>query len=109
MAKEVVTPDPIPVRSGETIKDSYCATYLDYSEDSFSDVSKELINYLQDKYNNYGLSGNNQSFMAYDTTEDQVRNEILNAGISGITSRNIHGYVIVMQHGKDVMISVIMY
>ena len=109
MAKEVVTPDPIPVRSGENISESYCATYLDYSEDSFSDISKELIKYLQDKYDNFGLGGSTQSFMAYDTVEDQVKDDIINAGIFGITNRNLYRYAILMQNGNDVMISVIMY
>ena len=109
MAKEVVTPDPIPVRSGENINDSYCATYLDYSEDSFSDVSKELINYLQDKYDNSGLGGSTQTFMAYNTTEDQVRSEIVSAGIGNIRNSTLYRYVILIQCGNDVMISVIMY
>lgn len=109
MAKEVVTPDPIPVRSGENISDSYCATYLDYSEDSFSNVSKELISYLQDKYDNSGLGGSTQSFMACNTTEDQVRSEILSAGIHNISSSTLYRYAILIQCGNDVMISVIMY
>ena len=110
MAKEVIPPSPIPVRDSEnTISDLYCAAYMNYSEDSFCDVSKELVKALKDEYDNIGLGGSTQSFMAYDMIVNQVQDDILGMGIKGINKFTLTNHAILMQTGDNVMISVNLY
>ena len=52
MAKEILPPDPVPVSSKkESINDNlYCASFLGHSIYSLSNTSKELLDYLESKY-----------------------------------------------------------
>ena len=109
MARDTIVPVPIPVRPGENVNESYCATYLDYSEESFTNTSKELVSYLRTEYDSTGLGGTTESFMAHGTTVSEIETSIVNAGIYGLTQRNLNRHVILMQTGEDVLISVILY
>lgn len=110
MAKEIIPPNPIPI--GEDIvidEDLYCASFMNYSDKSYSDTSKELIEYLESEYENSDLGGSTRSFIAYDTSVDIVSNSILNENIKGITKNTINKYIILSQSDNDVMIFAILY
>ena len=112
MAKENVVPDPIPVRSDTKVTDDdlYCASYLNYAEESFSDTTKDLIHYLESEYLSTGLGGSVTTFIAKDSTVADVTEGILNADIPGITKFTLDKHIILTQpSANDVMISVIMY
>ena len=111
MAKEIIPPTPVPVKSTDsaTIEDLYCASYLNYSEESFSDTSKELIKYLEEEYSNEGLGGTTRSFIAKNASINDIYNSILNANINGIDKSNIDKHVIMNESDNDVIIFAMLY
>lgn len=110
MAKEIIPPDPIPIGEETIINDdSYCASFMNYSDKSYSDQSKELLNYLESEYDNSGLGDSTRSFIAHDTTVPDILESILDKNISGIDKFTIDKYVMLSQYDNDVMIFVILY
>lgn len=110
MVKESSSPNPIPVRNNlDTVDDLYCAAYLNYSEESFSDVSKNLLNALKEEYDNTGLGGSTRSFMANNASVSKVHKDIIDMNINGINDATIDKHVLLMQSGDSVMISVNLY
>ena len=109
MAKEIIPPTPLPVKIEDNkINDSYCATYVDYSYDSLSDTSKELLSYLAN-YANVYTGGTTGSYIVNDTNIDNVREDILNANISGINQKSFDSHIMLNQYDNDVMIFVTLY
>jgi hypothetical protein len=112
MAKEIIPPTPVPVKNDNTtINDLYCASFINYSDESFSDTSKELINYLEGRYSSEhsGLGGTTRTFIAENLTMDEVSNDILSANINGIRKDNFDKHIMMNQNDDDVMIFVMLY
>lgn len=111
MPKEIAAPSPIPVKTEENCIDDelYCATYMNYSEESFSETSKNLVQYLETEYFNTGLGGSTRNFIAKDANLDDVYFAILNANIEGINERSISDHIMLTQVDTDVMIFVMLY
>ena len=110
MAKEVIPSNPFPVKMNDsTIEDLYCASFLNYSEDSFSETSKELINYLENKYESKGLGGTTRAFIAKDVDTDDVYNEILNANIKGLGKDSFDKHVVMNKSDNDVILFTMLY
>lgn len=111
MAKEVIPNNPIPVGLvDESISDdNYCASFLNYADNSFSKITKELLKYLENAYDNIGYGGNTRSFIAKDTNISEVKSMIINANIYGINKLSIDNHLILNQNDSDVMIFVNLY
>ena len=111
MAKENIPNTPIPVGDMEGIitDDKYCASRLDYSDNSFSNITKELVDFLENEYDNIGYGGNTRSFIAKDSNVNEIRSLIIDQNISGITSKTIGNHVILNQLDSDVIIFVNIY
>ena len=110
MAKEILPPDPIPIGEENNInEDLYCASFMNYSNKSYSDTCRRLLEYLETEYDNTGLGGTTRSFIAHDTTISNVIDSILHENIDGINKRTIDKYVILSQDDNDVMIFTILY
>ena len=95
MAKEVVPPDPIPVGFDNINmrEDFRCASITDAALGSASDVSKELIDYLEESFTSSSFGGDMRLYRSEDTDKSKVREDIINAGIKGITRHNIDGHI----------------
>jgi hypothetical protein len=110
MAKEIIPPDPIPVGENDnSIEDLYCASFMNYSEDSYSNTTRELLNYLETQYSSVGLGGSTRSFIVHNSTYENVLRSILSENIQGINKITIDRYAIIMQSGDDVLITAILY
>ena len=110
MPKEIIPPDPIPVGEETVIdEDLYCASFMSYADKSYSDTSKELLEYLESSYDNSDLGGSTRSFIAHDTDIAEVMNLILNENIKGIAKHTIDKYVMMTQSDNDVIIFAILY
>lgn len=110
MAKEILPPDPIPVGEELTIDEElYCASFVNYSEKSYTDTCQKLLTYLESEYDNVGFGGTTRSFIAHDSTVLEVQEAILNENINGITKKTIDKYLILSQSDNDVMIFTILY
>ena len=108
MAKEVIPPDPIPVGENDNFNtENYCASFMDYSDESYSDTSKNLLQYLESEYFNSGLGGSTRSFIAYDTTRLDVWNK-LSSEFSGTIS-DLDKRVFLSESGDDVLITTMLY
>ena len=111
MAKEIIPPDPIPIKSNsaQDIEDTYCASFLNYSEEAYSKTSRELIDCLEEKYTSVGFGGTTRSFIAENSKVNDIYEDILNANISGITKNTFDKHVLMNQSGDDVMIFAMLY
>ena len=110
MAKEIIPPDPIPVGEETTISENlYCASFMDYSKNSYSDSCKHLLNYLEMEYENTNLGGTTRSFNACNTSVSDVMDGILNEDIKGINKNTIDKFVSLSQYDNDVIIFVNLY
>lgn len=110
MAKEIIPPDPIPVGEETTIGDTlYCASFMNYSEKSYSDSCTQLLSYLESEYENTNLGGTTRSFIAHNALVSDVMDAILNQNISGINKSTIDKYVTLSQYDNDVMIFANLY
>ena len=112
MAKEIAPPNPVPVISDTaSIDDSYHASILSYSEESFTDTSKDIISYLGNKYSceNGWVGGTTRTFIAENMTVSQVYDDILCGNINGINENNFDNHIILNQIDNNVMIFVTMY
>ena len=110
MIKETFPPDPIPVGEENIInEDLYCASFMNYSDKSYTDTCQQLLDYLTSEYNNTGLGGTTRSFIAYNSNITDVMNAIINENIDGINNKTIDKYLILSQSGNDVMIFTILY
>ena len=110
MAKEVIPPNPVPVKVKENnVEDLFCASYLNYSKDSYSETSKELIEYLESKYDGIGFGGTTRTFFAENEKLEDVYNSIIDANISGICKDTFDKHIILKQLDRAVEIFVILY
>ena len=111
MAREIAPPSPVPV-IGECNfnKDElYCASVVNYSDDSFSETSRQLLEYLEASYSGANLHSSTATLIAKDTTINEVMQHILSAGIRGITRSSLYKHVGLVQSDSDVVIIVTMY
>lgn len=110
MPKEIIPPDPIPVGEETVIdEDLYCASFMSYADNSYSDTSKELLIYLESSYDNSDLGGSTRSFIAHNSNIVEVTDSILNENIRGITKHTLDKYVMMTQSDNDVIIFAILY
>ena len=110
MAKDTIPATPIPVGDDIVIdEDLYCASFMNYSDESYSDTSKGLLRYLESEYDNTDLGGTTRSFVAHNSTVEYVLESILNEKISGINKNTIDKYLMISQSDNDVIIFAILY
>lgn len=111
MAKETNPPTPIPIGDDmpRSTDDLYCASYVNNSAGSFSMTSIGLLEYLEATYSNSDMGGSTRSFMACFTTKEDVKRDILNAGIYGINENTIDRHVLLEEQDSDVLIFVNLY
>ena len=110
MAKEILPPDPIPVGEEHSIDEElYCASFVNYSEKSYTDTCQKLLTYLESEYDNVGFGGTTRSFIARNSTVADVQADILNENINGINNKTVDKYVILSQSDDDVIIFTILY
>ena len=108
MAKEIIPPDPIPVGENEKcLNENYCATFMDYSDESYSETSKKLLQYLESEYDSDNLGGSTRTFIARNMTKDQVINGLSSEFNNGFM--NIYQHVCLTQNDDDVIIVAILY
>ena len=110
MVKEILPPDPIPIGEENIInEDLYCASFMNYSDKSYADPCKQLLDYLNSEYDNSGLGGTTRSFIAHNSKVTDVIDAIINENINGINRKTIDKYLILSQVDNDVMIFTILY
>lgn len=110
MAKEIIPPDPIPVRENPECNDeNYCATFMNYADDSYSDISKSLLEYLESEYDSNDLGGSTRSFIARNMTKDSVWERITDEFSDNISALNLAKHLILNESGDDVIIFIMLY
>lgn len=93
MAKEIIPPDPIPVGEDINCSNDYCASFMDYSKDAYDNTSSELVAYLDKVYGEAECHSSSKIYIASDTTIEDVKEDILSAGITALNEDNLADYI----------------
>lgn len=111
MAKEIIPPTPVPVGKEDNLADNslYCAAFMSYDNDGYSDITKSLVEYLDSVYESDYLGGTTKTYVTYEKSYDDIINDILDQNIPGINKNTIGKYVIVNVTEGEALIFVNLY
>ena len=106
MAKEVILPDRIPVGNEVNCNNEYCASFVDYSKESHDKTSSELEIHLDKVYGDAESHSTSKIYIAYDTTIEDVKDDILSANIAGLDDDNLSDYILLMDYDSKIDTSI---
>ncbi len=99
MAKNIIPPDPIPVKELDCEIPVGCTMFTNYPGAGYSSVVEKIITYLYDKYQN-ATYPSNQLYEIPNMAEDECREMLLN-DIDDITPEDIRSHVVFIPGHSD--------